>query len=148
MQQLLFWAFQGLNGATAAGMVLAPGATHEALLPRPLELTYSRLGFSRRTAAEMLHNVLRGHGAALLAVSLFLAVTGPAAPSSALLIALVCGCSLGAHACTYAHHARTPLVLEALGHAGLAPLRKVMAINAVFAAAAAWCCVTQARGRI
>ena len=64
---LVFWTFQVINVPTAVGMFLFPRHFHQAMLKKPAAV-YSALGFSP-TAVAMLHNVLRGQGAALLAIS-------------------------------------------------------------------------------
>lgn len=80
----VFWVFQIINFSTALSMFLVPRRFHEAMLRQPQEF-YARLGFSD-TAVEMLHNVVRGQGAALLAISCALFYMGAGTPGSFLLI--------------------------------------------------------------
>ena len=72
-----FWVFQIINVATALGMFVAPRRFHESMLEHPQEV-YAKLGFSG-AAVEMLHNVIRGQGAALLAISCALFYLGSGA---------------------------------------------------------------------
>ena len=97
-------------------MSLNPRGFHESLFRNP-QRVYQQLGFSD-VAVEMLHNVIRGQGAALLAVSIFLWVAGSRQRSSYLLIALTCLLSVFAHLMTLQHHLNSPLVMEAIGGAG------------------------------
>lgn len=126
---VLFWAFQVINGLTALSMFLAPKTFHESMLKEPAKI-YAKLGFSE-TAVEMLHNVIRGQGAALLAISAYLFALGSDERSAYLLIALACGLSLCAHIATARHHAKSPLVMEAIGSLGA--MYPILAINTTFA---------------
>ena len=110
---LVFWTFQVLNVPTAVGMFLFPRHFHQAMLKKPAAV-YSALGFSP-TAIAMLHNVLCGQGAALLAISGGVGYLRAAHPGSFLLIALTCGLSLIAHGCTALHHRKSAQVRAALG---------------------------------
>lgn len=130
--RLVFWLFQTLNTLTAASLFLTPRKAHESMFKDPARV-YAELGFSA-TAVEMLHNVLRGQGAALMAVSVFLFVAGPENPLSFLLIALTCGFTMIAHIATARHHIRTPAVIKAIGSIGA--LFSMIAVNAVVASAA------------
>jgi hypothetical protein len=94
-------------------MFLCPRRFHEAMLKQPAAV-YSALGFSP-TAVAMLHNMLRGQGAALLAISGGVCYLRPAHPGSFLLIALTCGLSLIAHGCIGLHHRKSAQVRAALG---------------------------------
>jgi hypothetical protein len=134
MPTIVFWAFNVINGLTALGMFLGPRRFHESTLVDP-ERAYQRMGFSP-TAVEMVHNVIRGQGAALLAVSLFLILRGAADPSSYLLIALVCGLSLVAHIQTALHHLRSPTVMEAIG--SIKPMYVILVVNLLIGGLAAW----------
>lgn len=127
-----FWVFQIMNGLTSLAMVLAPRRFHESMLRAP-EPTYLALGFST-IALEMLHNVIRGQGAALLAVSLYLFSLGPSQRSGFLLIGFVCFLSLLAHIATARHHLRSPEVMAALGT--IRPMYGIFATNTVMTALA------------
>lgn len=124
---IVFWVFQLINAPTALGMFLTPGRFHETMIKNPEE-AYRVLGFSP-TAVEMLHNVIRGQGAALLAISIYLFFQGAAEVGSPLLIALTCGLSLVAHLGTMIHHLRSPVVMSALGT--IRSMYGTLAINAV-----------------
>lgn len=108
-----FWIFQVINTLTGVGMSLNPRGFHEGLLRDPQKV-YQQLGFSD-VAVEVLHNVIRGQGVALLAVSIFLWIVGSRQRSSYLLIALTCLLSVFAHVMTLQHHLSSPLVMEAIG---------------------------------
>ena len=133
LQTILFWAFQLINGLTALSMFFAPKKFHESMLKDPKTI-YAKLGFSE-TAVEMLHNVIRGQGAALLAITIYLFVLGSGERSAYLLIALACALSLVAHIATTRHHAKSALVMDAIGSLGA--MIPILAINAVVAALAA-----------
>lgn len=133
--QLLFWLFQVLNTPTALAMMLTPRRFHESTFTAP-ERVYPALGFASPNALAMLHNVLRGQGAALLAISLYLLTTGANQRSSFLLIALTCGLTFWAHVGTYRQHASSPAVMDALGKQSLRPMYALLAINAVVSACA------------
>ncbi len=129
-----YWIFQILNTVTALGLFIAPRAFHESLFAEP-QRVYALLGFSD-TALSMLHNVLRGQGAALLAVSLFLFVGRAQSRRAFLLIALVCGLALIAHLGTLHHHLQSEIVRQAVG--GLNSLYGMIAVNALIALGALW----------
>lgn len=124
--QTVYWLFQVLNTLTAISLFLTPRKAHESMFKDPAAV-YTELGFST-TALEMLHHVLRGQGAALLAISLFLYVTGPANSLTFLLIALTCGLTLIAHIATAQHHRKNPVVMKAIGTIGA--LIPMIGINA------------------
>lgn len=131
-----FWLFQALNTLTGLGLLLAPKAFHESMFENP-GAAYAILGFSD-TALDMLHNVLRGQGAALLAVSLFLFILGRRDKRSYLLIFLVCGLSLVAHAFTLHQHLNSEAVRRAVEDFG--PLYGMMAVNVLVALGGIWTC--------
>ncbi len=133
--KVCYWLFQLLNFPTALGLTLAPRISHESLFPDP-QRAYETLGFSP-IAQEMLHNVLRGQGVALLAISIFLFYSGPKRKESYLLIALTCLGTLTAHVVTLMHHTQSPTVMEAIG--SVAPLYAMIAINAVVGLAGLAC---------
>jgi len=58
------WVFQLINAPSALGLMLTPKRVHESMFADPPRV-YKILGFSSPTAVEMVHNVLRGQGAAL-----------------------------------------------------------------------------------
>ena len=116
MATAAFWVFQLINAPSALGLVLAPKRVHESMFADPPR-AYEILGFSP-TAVEMVHNVLRGQGAALLAISAYLFAIGPDDPGASLLIALTCGLSAVAHALTLRQHLGDARVREAIGSLG------------------------------
>jgi hypothetical protein len=116
IRNLSFWSFQIINTLTAFFMTGFPKQFHESLF-RNAELVYRQLGFSG-TAVEMVHNVIRGHGAVLLAVSAFIWIEGVKSRSVYLLIAIVCALSVYAHIMTLNHHVNNPQVVSALGGFG------------------------------
>jgi hypothetical protein len=116
LRHAAFWSFQVINTVTALLMTFVPRHFHESLFDNPAR-AYAILGFSD-TAVSMVHNVIRGHGAVLLAVSLFLWVQMTRARSSFLLIFLVCALSAYAHSMTLLHHLRTDAVVQAIGNFG------------------------------
>lgn len=124
----IFWIFQVSNGLTSLSMVTSPATFHEAMLPKPPQQTYKLLGFSP-TAVEMVHNTIRGHGSALLAITLYLAAQGSADPLSYLLIGLTCVLSFVSHVCTAVHHIRSPAVMAAIG--SIRPLYGILALNSI-----------------
>jgi hypothetical protein len=134
IDQVVYWVFQVLNTLSGVSLVLDPRKAHESLFKDPHKV-YVELGFSV-TAVGMLHNVLRGQGAALLAISIFLYFVGPGNPLAFLLIALTCGLSLIAHIATMQHHLANPLVMKAIGSIGaLLPMvvvNSVVALGAIF----------------
>ncbi len=127
----VFWAFQLINLLSSLAMFLAPRRFHESLLKDPAR-AYAQLGFSP-TAVEMVHNVIRGQGAALLAISVFLLVTGPSSRPSYLLIGIACTLTLLSHLGTAVHHLKSPLVMSVIG--SISSMYPMLVINAVFAAA-------------
>jgi hypothetical protein len=116
-----YWVFQLINAPSALGLMLTPKRVHESMFTDPTRV-YKILGFSSPTAVEMVHNVLRGQGAALLAISAYLFAIGSTADdpkgSSSLLIALTCNLSAVAHALTLRHHLGNAKVREAIGSLG------------------------------
>ena len=131
MANIIYWAFQLINGLTALAMVLAPKRFHESMFKNPSEV-YVQLGFSE-TAVEMLHNVLRGQGSVLLAITCTLLYSGPGARTTFLLISLTCGLSLVAHIVTTQHHRKDPKVMAALGN--MKAMIPILVVNLVFAIA-------------
>lgn len=131
----LFWSFQAINGFSAIALCIAPRRTHEATFRDPARV-YQQLGFSP-TAQEMLHNVLRGQGAAQLAISSYLAYLGPRNRSGYLLIALLCGYSGVAHIVNTRHHMNDANVRAAIGD-DISSLYGIVLLNAVFGAGALW----------
>ena len=129
-----FWGVQIINTLTALGRLIAPETFHEGMFENP-QAAYGILGFSD-TAVAMLHNVLRGQGAVLLAVSVFLFVLGRQERRSYLLIALVCGLSLIAHAATLQQHLASSVVKQAISSFGA--LYAMMALNALLTAGGLW----------
>lgn len=113
LRALTYWLFQAVNLPVALAMVLVPGSFHETLFKNPVNV-YASLGFSP-LAVEMLHTVLRGQGAALLAVSLFLLLRGGRQREAYLLIFLTTLCALGAHLATLHQHLDSPEVVLAIG---------------------------------
>jgi hypothetical protein len=122
---VVYWTFQLLNSMSSLGMVISPKSFHESLFPDPPK-AYEILGFSS-TAVDMLHNVLRGQGSALLATSTYLFVEGPKEKSSYLLIALVCGTAAIAHFLTMQHHRKSDIVMRAIG--SISPLYVMIGVN-------------------
>lgn len=130
----LFWSFQSINTLSSVSMVLSPRRFHESLFNEP-KRAYQLLGFSS-TAIEMLHNVIRGQGAALLAASSYLYVQGPQETKSFLLIALVCGLTAFAHTLTLQHHRSDETVMKAIG--SVSPLYGLISLNLVIGGIAAY----------
>jgi hypothetical protein len=83
-------------------MTFIPKQFHESLFKNH-QIVYDRLGMSN-SVVEMFHNVIRGHGAVLLAVSVFIFIQGIRSRSVYLLIALVCALSVYAHVMTLHQH--------------------------------------------
>lgn len=110
----LYWFFQVLNGYTSVCMVFFVKSFHETMLANPVR-AYQNLGFSP-TAVEMLHNIIRGHGCALLAITVFLFKLGSGNNDSYLLIAITCGFTAYAHYCTLHHHLGSTVITNALGN--------------------------------
>ncbi|MGE4194921.1 MAG: hypothetical protein AB7E51_16175 [Pseudodesulfovibrio sp.] len=133
--KICYWLFQLLNLPAAACLVLAPRVSHASLFSDP-QRAYEALGFSP-IAQDMLHNVLRGQGAALLAISLFLFFLGSRRKEGFLLIALTCLGTLFAHVATLAHHTQSPAVTAAIG--SVAPLYVMIAVNGVIGMAGLAC---------
>jgi hypothetical protein len=123
---IVFWIFQVINGLTALGMFFQPKKFHESTFKEPARV-YRELGFSE-VAVEMLHNVLRGQGAALLAISITLFYLGAASRASFVLIALTCGLSLIGHILTARHHLKSEAVMKALG--GIQAMYVILILNA------------------
>jgi hypothetical protein len=113
LKQIAFWSFQIINSVAAFFMTFFPREFHESLFKDP-EFVYAKLGFSP-LAVEMTHNIIRGQGAVLLAVSIFLWIKGRKSNSAHLLISLVCLLSVYAHARTLVHHLKTTAVGTAIG---------------------------------
>ena len=97
-------------------MTFFPKQFHESLFRDP-EMVYKQLGFSG-VAVEMVHNVIRGHGAVLLAVSVFIWMKGMKSRVVFLLISLVCVLSVYAHIMTLHQHLKTPEIVSAIGNFG------------------------------
>lgn len=127
IKHLAFWSFQIINTFTGLLMTFAPKSFHESLFANP-QAVYEKLGFSP-IAVDMLHNVIRGHGAVLLAVSVFAWMVRMKTRSVHLLIFWVCALSVFAHIMTLWHHLTTPAVSAAIG--SFASLYLTIAITAV-----------------
>jgi hypothetical protein len=97
-------------------MTFIPKQFHESLFKNP-EAAYENLGFSG-IAVEMVHNVIRGHGAVLLAVSIFLWIERMKSRSVFLLISIVCVLSVYAHIMTLHQHLKTEEIVSAIGNFG------------------------------
>jgi hypothetical protein len=97
-------------------MTFIPKQFHESLFKKP-EVVYEKLGFSS-IAVEMVHNVIRGHGAVLLGVSIFLWIERMKSRSVFLLISIVCALSVYAHLMTLHHHLKTAEIVSAIGNFG------------------------------
>ena len=108
-----FWSFQIVNTITACLMTFVPKQFHESLFNNP-QVVYAQLGMSN-VAVEMFHNVIRGHGAVLLAVSIFIFIRGIKSRSVYLLMALVCALSVYAHTMTLVQHLRTEVIVSVIG---------------------------------
>jgi len=116
LMHLAFWSFQIINTLTSCLMTFIPKQFHESLFKNP-EIVYDKLGFSS-IAVEMFHNVIRGHGAVLLAVSIFIFIKGIKSRSVYLLIAIVCTLSVYAHIMTLNQHLRTEDIVRVIGNFG------------------------------
>jgi len=116
LMHLAFWSFQIINTLTACLMTFIPQQFHESLFKNP-EIVYDKLGFSS-IAVEMFHNVIRGHGTVLLAVSIFIFIKGIKSRSVYLLIAIVCTLSVYAHVMTLSQHLRTEDIVRVIGNFG------------------------------
>jgi hypothetical protein len=110
---IAFWSFQIINTLTAALMTFIPMQFHESLLKNP-QVVYEKLGMSS-VAVEMFHNVIRGHGAVLLALSIFIFLKGIKFRPNYLLIAIVCIFSVYAHFMTLSQHLGTQTIVMAIG---------------------------------
>ena len=97
-------------------MTFIPKQFHESLFKNP-EAVYEKLGFSG-VAVEMVHNIIRGHGAVLLAVSIFLWIERMKSRSVFLLITIVCVLSVYAHIMTLHQHLKTAEIANAIGNFG------------------------------
>jgi hypothetical protein len=126
LKQVAYWSFQIINTANGFLMTFLPKEFHESLFRDP-PAVYAKLGFSP-LAVEMTHNIIRGQGAVLLAVSIFIWIQGWKSRSVHLLIALVCLFSMYAHALTLIHHMNTAAVGEAVG--GFESLNVALVITA------------------
>lgn len=113
LQQIAFWSFQIINTLTGLLMSFFPKQFHASLFNNP-QAAYANLGFSP-VAVEMLHNVIRGHGSVLLAVSVFIWMIRMKTRSVHLLILIVCALSVYAHVMTLHQHLTTPEVAGAIG---------------------------------
>ena len=116
LRNLAFWSFQIINTLTACLMTFIPKQFHESLFKNP-EAVYEKLGFSA-IAVEMVHNVIRGHGAVLLAVSIFLWIERMKSRSVFLLITIVCVLSVYTHIMTLHQHLKTAEIVSAIGNFG------------------------------
>jgi hypothetical protein len=111
-----YWSFQIINTITACLMTFLPKPFHESLFKNP-EAVYEKLGFSA-IAVEMVHNIIRGHGAVLLAVSIFIWIERTKSRSVYLLISIICALSVYAHIMTLHQHLKTAEVVNAIGNFG------------------------------
>jgi hypothetical protein len=116
LMHIAFWSFQIINTLTACLMTFIPKSFHESLFKNPA-LVYEKLGISS-IAVEMFHNVIRGHGAVLLAVSIFIFLKGINSRSVYLLITIVCALSVYAHVMTLNQHLRTEEIVRVIGDFG------------------------------
>ena len=113
---IAFWSFQIINTITACLMTFIPKQFHESLFKNP-EAVYAKIGFSA-IAVEMVHNIIRGHGAVLLAVSIFIWIERMKSRSVYLLISIVCALSVYAHIMTLHQHLKTAEIVNAIGYFG------------------------------
>jgi hypothetical protein len=97
-------------------MTFIPKQFHESLFKNPV-LVYEKLGISS-IAVEMFHNVIRGHGAVLLAVSIFVFLQGIKSRSVYLLIFIVCALSVYAHIMTLIQHLNSEDIIRVIGNFG------------------------------
>ena len=116
VRNLAFWSFQIINTITACLMTFIPKQFHESLFKNP-EAVYEKLGFSA-IAVEMVHNIIRGHGVVLLAVSIFIWIERMKSRSVYLLISIVCALSVYAHIMTLHQHLKTAEIVSAIGNFG------------------------------
>ena len=127
LKHIAFWSFQIVNTLTGFLMTFFPKDFHESLFAHP-HAVYAKLGFSP-IAVEMVHNIIRGHGAVLLAVSVFIWIERMKTRSVHLLIFVVCALSVYAHLMTLHHHLATPEISAAVGNFG--PLYGTIAVTTV-----------------
>ncbi|HAO20008.1 MAG TPA: hypothetical protein DCQ37_05630 [Desulfobacteraceae bacterium] len=111
-----FWSFQVINTLTACLMTFIPKQFHESLFKNPA-LVYEKLGISS-IAVEMFHNVIRGHGTVLLAVSIFVFLQGIKSRSVYLLIFIVCVLSVYSHIMTLIQHLNSEDIVRVIGNFG------------------------------
>ena len=111
-----FWSFQVINTLTACLMTFIPKQFHESLFKNPA-LVYEKLGISS-IAVEMFHNVIRGHGAVLLAVSIYVFFQGVKSRSVYLLIFIICTLSVYAHIMTLIQHLNSDDIMRVIGNFG------------------------------
>lgn len=97
-------------------MTFVPKQFHESLFKNPVQV-YEKLGISS-VAVEMFHNVIRGHGAVLLAVSIFVFLQGSKSRSVYLLIFLVCVFSGYAQIMTLIQHLNSEDISKVIGNFG------------------------------
>ncbi len=116
LKNLAFWSFQIINTITACLMTFMPKQFHESLFKNP-EAVYEKLGFSA-IAVEMIHNIIRGHGAVLLAVSIFIWIERMKSRDVYLLISIVCALSVYVHIMTLHQHLKTAEVVNVIGGFG------------------------------
>ena len=110
---IAFWSFQIINTITACLMTFIPKQFHESLFKNP-EAVYEKLSFSA-IAVEMVHNIIRGHGAVLVAISIFIWIERMKSRSVYLLISIVCALSVYAHIMTLHQHLKTAEIVSAIG---------------------------------
>jgi len=116
LKHIAFWSFQILNTLTGFLMTFFPKDFHQSLFAYP-QTVYAKLGFSP-IAVEMVHNIIRAHGAALLAVSVFIWIERAKTRSVHLLIFIVCALSVYAHFMTLRQHLSSPDIVNAIGSFG------------------------------
>jgi hypothetical protein len=97
-------------------MTFIPRQFHESLFNNP-SIVYEKLGFSS-IAVDMFHNIIRGHGAVLLAVSVFIWIETVRSRSVHLLIFMVCALSVYAHVMTLKQHLSEEAIVAAIGNFG------------------------------
>jgi len=97
-------------------MTFVPKQFHESLFKNPV-LVYEKLGISS-IAVEMFHNVIRGHGAVLLAVSIYVFLQGIKSCSVYLLISIVCALSVYAHIMTLIQHLNSEDIVRVIVNFG------------------------------
>ena len=114
LMNIAFWSFQIINTLTAVLMTFLPKQFHESLFKNPT-VVYEKLGFSD-IAVEMIHNIIRGQGSVLLAVSLFIFIRGAKSRYIYLLSALVCIFSVYAHIMTLIQHLKTEEIVKSIGN--------------------------------